>query len=844
MKSVSVIESQLAALACWVIKYPRSSIIVTLLVILALALGLSRLTIDVTNESMFREGDPALKQFQQFQTQFGRDDVVVAAIESSHIFSPDFLSKLESYHRDLEDNLPYLDKVTSLVNVTSISDQDGDVLIDDLQAVWPEDVRDFPAFKREVTDNPLYRNLFISQAGNITLMTIRASVYMAEPSVSNQEVPDGFREKIIYWHDKFAEHLSGKPPERRSDNTGFFDDIDQLDTVDNIARDQPLSTPQLQAFIRELKVITSKHKRDDFQIRLMGGSIISDEHVQSIHIDFASLLPVTFLLVFILLFLILRRVAAALIPLSIVALTLLATLGLMGWLSLPITPVTVALPPLLLTIGVADSVHILNAFYGKQGSLDRDSAIISSVQRTGLAVLFTSLTTIAGFLAFVTADIKPIADFGLLVGFGVTLAFLLSVVLIPAILRLQSQQVEKKQTTEYAVSWIKAMWALAQISLRHSNKVLTGVVAVTVLCIPGIFQLQFSHNTLEWFPEDKPVRVNTYWADKVFNGTIPFEIIIDTGKKNGLYDPAIMQQLESFQAYAESLNPEVATMGRATSIVDTVKRIHWVLHQEKPNTAIPDSSDLIAQELLLFEGSGADDIAELIDNNFSMARITTRLSWVDAVDYLPVREQLISEAQKQFSGLANVWATGSVDLISRTLVNIIQSMSSSYLIAAVVIALMLMLLMRSLTLGLVSLIPNFLPIIISLGVMGYIGIPLDMFTVLLGGIALGLAVDDTVHFMHSYRFYRQTLSLSVEESVKQTVVTVGPALLFTTVAMASGFLVFVLSDMNVVVTFGLLLAMTIVNALLLDLLVVPALAKVIDRLDWLRVNASSPRQTN
>ena len=143
--------------------------------------------------------------------------------------------------------------------------------------------------------------------------------------------------------------------------------------------------------------------------------------------------------------------------------------------------------------------------------------------------------------------------------------------------------------------------------------------------------------------------------------------------------------------------------------------------------------------------------------------------------------------------------------------------------------------MCSVSLGLVSLVPNFLPIIISLGLMGYLGIPLNMFTVLLGGIALGLAVDDTVHFIHSYRYHRQTKGLSVDASVKQTVITVGPALLFTTIAMAAGFLVFLISELQVVATFGLLLAVTIVNALLLDLWVTPALVKVSERLGVLRM---------
>ena len=848
-----MLENLLSYLAQCVIKRPRFSLLATLLVTGILSLGLSHLAVDVTNESMFRSGDPSLKQFQQFQSQFGRDDVAIAAIASEHIFTPTFFQRLESYHRALEARVPYLDRVTSLVNATSVSVengvQNGDILIDDLGKRWPLERDKFSVFAEEVVNNPLYKNLLITADGSTTLLIIRASVFAEaadlEAAAKDSDPQDrGWRQQITHWHDQLLEQwmgdASGVAGNTDNDFFAVLDERAVAEPEDGFKPVQPLSTPQLQAFIRELKTVSDEHRGEGFQIRLLGGSMIADAHVQSIHRDFAGLLPVTFLLVFVALFLMMRCLAAALIPLLVVVLTLLVTLGLMGWLALPVTPVTIALPPLLLTIGVADSVHILSAFYQQFSVLGRDGAIIEAVKRTGLAVLFTSLTTIAGFFAFIMADIKPIADFGLLVGFGVALALLLSLILIPATLVLLYQRAEQQSVVEHGrppLLLLGPMLALAQMGLRHAEKVLVAVAVIIGLCIPGIAQLQFSHNPLLWFPKDESVRINTFWADQRFSGTIPLEFVINTGKKNGLYDPLVMQRLERFQAYAESLQPESTTMGRSTSIVDTLKGIHWVLHQHKPPSPIPGSRDLVAQELLLFESSGADDVAELIDSDFSMARVTTRFSWVDAVDYLPLREQLLAEANVQFAGLAEVTATGSIDLLSRTLVNVMQSMGSSYLLAASVIALMLILLMRSLLLGLVSLVPNFLPIIISLGLMGYMGIPLDMFTVLLGGIALGLAVDDTVHFIHRYRYCRQVNDLSIEESVRQTVVGVGPALLFTTLAMAAGFLVFLLSSMQVVVVFGLLLALTIVNALVLDLLVTPALLKVIDRRGLVSITA-------
>jgi len=838
------LEKLLENLAVGVIKRPKMSLWLCLLGALLMSIGMSQMYVDVTNESMFRDDDPALTQFRQFQSQFGRDDAALAAIESDNIFSREFFNDLEAYHLDLENSLPYLDKVTSLVSVTSVSDNNGEILIDDLKNIWPESDHEFGQFKQDVVNNPLYRNLVISEDGNVTLLVVRASAFATEKIEKSE-----FRDTVISLHDKLRASLEGNAPEDGSTDTtatnsadefpgeislSEFPDID-LETAgnDDQYETKPLTTPQLQEFIGALKEVTARHSTERFTIKIAGGPVIAEEHADSIHKDFAKLLPSAFLLVFVLLFAMLGRAGAAFIPLFVVFLTLFSTLGFMGWIGSPVTPVVIALPPILLTIGVADAVHLLSSFYGHhKTSQDREASIIYAVKRTGLAILFTSLTTIAGFLAFLIADIKPIADFGILVAFGVIVAFIFTVVLLPAIIVLtgSSSKASDGKRWELVTS---LMGKITHFSVSNQKAVLASMVLIIVVSIPGVTQLKFSHNMIEWFQKDNFVRVNTLWMDDIFHGTIPLEIIVDTGKENALYSPDFMRKLETFEAYTESLESDIIKMGRSTSIVDTLKRIHWVMNGENPETSIPNSEMLVAQELLLFESSGADDVSELIDSQFSKARITVRLSWVDAVDYVPVRQQIAEKANEIFASDAKVTTTGTIDLISRALVGVMQSMSSSYLIALIVIGFMLVILMRSFWLGLVSMVPNFMPILVSLGIMGYLGLPIDMFTVLLGGIALGLAVDDTVHFMHGFRFHRIEQGKEFDEAIAATIRDIGPALLFTTVAMALGFFIFIFSAMDALLIFGIMLGVTIINALLFDLLFVPAILKTIERFSLL-----------
>lgn len=841
---ISKLERSFEALAQGISKRPGKVIGIILVLSFALIAGMSRLYIDVTNESLFLPGAPTLQQYHSFQEQFGRDDAALAAIESPDIFTLEFLTKLEAYHKELAATVPYLDKITSLVNVTAISEHQDELLINDLQELWPQQQQDFPAFKQFVLQNPLYRNIIVSEDGRLTLVIVRSSAFATEEIVPPKPAM-GFKETIIAWHNSLflgedqKEPTQTAPPssvdEIVTDDFPVLDEDEFLD-IDNQTTDEKsnLSTSQLAMFIEAVREVTAKHHTADFPIRLTGGPVVDQAHIDSIHSDVGTLVVLCVLFVLLILFYLLRNPAAVMLAMLTVILSMLTTLGLMGWIGSPMTPVAVALPPLLLTIGVVDSVHLLSVYFVQlQKTGDRQASIVYAVRRTCVAILFTSLTTAAGFMAFSVAELRPIAEFAYLMTFGVMVALIYSLVLIPAMLYILPAA---KKNMAFLVRWqqqVKGLLVITQISLRHSQRVLIGTLILIVLALPGITQLRFAHDVLKWFPQDHEVRVNTIAIDKIIHGSVPLEVVIDTGQPNGIYSPDFMRRLEAFEAYSETLDLPDVQMGRTTSIVDSLKRIHAVLNNEMATQSIPSDPKLVAQELLFFESSGAENVAELVDSQFSMVRITVRMSWVDAVKYLPLRNQLADKAEQMFGDMATVTVTGSVNLMSQSIVGVMHSMASGYLIAGVVIALMLILLFGNIGFGLASLIPNFLPIYLSLSIMGYLGLPINMFTVLLGGVALGLAVDDTVHFMHGVRYRCQELGMSLEKSIEETIAITGPALLFTTLSLAGGFFVFMLSSMNSLFYFGVVIGMTIITALIADLFIGPALIQSIQRRGWM-----------
>jgi predicted RND superfamily exporter protein len=267
-------------------------------------------------------------------------------------------------------------------------------------------------------------------------------------------------------------------------------------------------------------------------------------------------------------------------------------------------------------------------------------------------------------------------------------------------------------------------------------------------------------------------------------------------------------------------------VGKDTSLADVVKEIHQALNgNEERFYRIPDDRKLIAQELLLFENTGSDEIERLVDSQFSMARFSIRVPYVDPTRYKAFNDSTVARFQEVLGPDVEIQATGFLAVMSRTITALLESMVRSYILALLIITPLMILLIGSLRTGLASMVPNLTPILITLGLMGWYGLVIDAFTLMIGGIAIGLAVDDTIHYMHNFRRYFNQYG-DVRRANSETLRTTGRALLITSVVLSSGFFIFVFAGMENLVRFGLLTSFTIANAFLIDILVSPALMSI------------------
>ena len=772
-------------------------LVIALMALLTIALGSGtvRLTYETSTGSYLDPDDPERVDYDAFRTQYANDDSILLILHSEQVFDFEFLEKLRSLHEDLENEIEIADEVMSLLNARVTRGSEDELIVKELLDPWPRNTAELAAVEQLARENPVYRNTLISEDARFTTVTVRVT-------------PAGLAPQ--------ADALAG-----------FEDEATEVESEASAPAAPPpiLEGEELIALMEQLAEIVGRHASGDFPIHVTGNPEMSYSLLVAAREDMTRFAGISILLIAVLLLLVFRRVSGVVIPLLTVTLPLAATLGIMGIVGLPITPSTQQLPTFLLVVGVADSVHLLTIFYR---SLDRgrsrEDAIAYALRHSGLAVVMTSVTTAGALGSMVFADLVPIRGLGICAPTGVMLALVYSVVLLPALVAVLPIRPRRSASAAAERSAIDRALAATGDFCTGRPKLVVAIWALLVgASIAGAVQLPLSHTPLEWFPEGHPSRVAAEVANREMKGLMPLEVLIDTGVENGLYEPEVMNRIERIQDFAREVRVNEMTPGQAISLVDILKETHRALNANDPAYyAIPQDRELIAQELLLFENSGSDDLEELVDSQFRKARINLLVNYENGIHYLPFVREIEAGAREIAGEYAEVETTGLVKLWLRTITAMLSSTAKSYSVALLVIAPLMVLLIGEIRMGLLSLIPNLAPLVIGMGFMQAFGIPFDMFTLMIGTIAIGVAVDDTIHFMHGFlRYHRRGASVPV--AVHETLLSTGRALVITSIALCSGFFVQMLGTMKSVQNVGLITGLMIATALLADLTLSPAL---------------------
>ena len=730
-------------------------LVVILLVVVGFAVQIPiRMHFITSFESFFVEDDEVIKTYNEFKKEFGNDKSVYVLIEpkQGELFTLKNMDILKKITEDLEKNIPYLDEVVSITNTEFIEGREDTLRVYDLMVDFPKTQKELLEIKKKVLDREIYRDSVISRDGEKTGILIRL--------LPVEEDPD-YEKKVAQ-------------------------------------------------MVREI------FARDEYRIfnfHEVGAVIFDTEFQGNVKAETMKFFRLCIIVIMILLYLFMRRLYAVYIPLAVVVASAGMTFGLLAVITAMKVTCTIILP-LIVTIGVCDSIYILSIFRKKFiASESRDEAIIQTMKKCGFPCFITSLTTIMGFLALSIAPIIPVREAGLFCAFGTAVCFIMSITLGIILLSFGKGAAAEKNSDKEVPGDIyhKLMLKTADINVRYRYVILIATAILTAVCIYQASTIVVENNFLAYMGDEFEIKKEIQYVDATMCGSSTLELVFDTGKRDGVKDPEVLRELESVQEFAGH-DPLVMT---TSSVVDVVKTINKTLHNEDPEFyRIPETRDEVAQYLLLYESSGGERLDRVITFDYAKARLVIRTKTVGSREALPFYGRI-----KEFTGKhvkkSGVTITGADALKIRVIDYILQTQITSVLLAFGMITVMMIIVFGSVRIGLITMIPNIFPVIFILGFMGITGRNLGMMNAMISAIAIGIAVDDTIHFFSHFREVRRHAP-DQTTALYTTMEEVGRPMLFTSLALTVGFSVVTLSSMVNVSEFGVLISLAVLISLLSD----------------------------
>ena len=565
----------------------------------------------------------------------------------------------------------------------------------------------------------------------------------------------------------------------------------------------------------------ARAKYPDIDYHLTGEVILNRAMRDAIEDDTGILGPIAFLTMMVFALLLLRSIWGTVgIVLTLIA-VMASAMGFTGWAGMKFFGESGAALFVLMAVTVAHSVHIIEAMQaGLRDGKDRKQAAIDSLHANMWPVFLTSLTTAIGFLSLNFADMPPFRVMGNMVAFGVLCAFVFSVTLLPAFLSLMPMRSRPLPAGKRDL-----FDRLGRFVVSHRMTLLWSSGVVIVVLIAGISRIDLKENWLELLDDSYEFRRSTDFVSKNFSGVETYEYSLKSGREGGVTDIGYLRRVDAFAEWYRA-QPEVS---HVFALTDIVKRLNKNLHGDDPKFyRLPDDPELAAQYLLLYEFSLPEgrDLNNIIDIERSATRLTVTLKSLATKEKIALDDRAQAWLRQNAPGMETE-ATGVAVVGARSIQRNIEGMLLGTFAAMSIVSLLLLIVFRSVRLGLISLIPNFVPAAMAMGLWGYVVGEVGVAASVVTAIAFGIIVDDTIHFMTKYQRARNS-GLLPSESVQSAFRAVGKALFATTVVFGLGFMVFGASGMATNQALGLLVGMTVIIALTADFLFLPPLLMALD----------------
>ncbi len=570
-----------------------------------------------------------------------------------------------------------------------------------------------------------------------------------------------------------------------------------------------------------LKIIAPEEKKNAYKFFLGGGPIINTSFIEIAQHDGGVFTPAVIVVAMILLLLIFRKFSSMFISIIVVIFTFLIVLSIQVLLGFKLNNFTANIPVFVVAIGIADAMHLLWIYtMARKKGMDNYESIHYSVKKNFLAIFLTSITTSIGFASLGISAVVPIQTLGIATASAALLAFVLTILFVPAMLAILNPNIKADEKIQVHNNHPVAVWYTHFLS-KNAKVILTLSTLLFLGLGAGIFQANVDSNVVKYFSEDFPFRVSINEMQDKLTGPMSYEIVVDSKVNDGIKDPLFLRTVEDF--YTEFYT-EFDDVRHIHSLLDIVKVFNNVMDGSK---TIPQSKELVAQYLLLYSLSLPQgmEINDKMDINERLLRVTASLNLVDT-----------SKDLEMIAWIENWWSktpysatvNGQTVMFAHMQHDITSTLIESITLAVVTISIIMLLIFRNWRMLPLFIVPNILPIALVVGVMGWLHIDIDMGVAIAGAIIIGVAVDDTIHFMVKYIEARKRGD-SLEDAMKYVMSYAGSAIIFTTIVLSLAFLVFIFSDFNPNYHFGVVTASALIIAVIVDLVALPALLMLIDK---------------
>lgn len=752
----------------WVIKHRWLIIILSLVLVMIAASGGRFLVFKADYRVYFSEHNPQLKAFEKLEKTYTRNDNVLFVItpKDGNVFSREALKVVEKLTEKAW-QIPYSIRVDSISNFQHTKADGDELIVQDLvsnaQNLTDAELKDI---KNIAVNEPLLKQRLVSPDGHVTSISVTVQMPRVDET---KEVPEVM---------KAARKL-----------------------VEDIRMQAP-----------------------DIELRLSGMVPMNNAFAESAQGDMASLVPLSFAMMFLMLLILLKSFSTTLGTILVIFLSILTGMGLGGYLGFPLTGPSVSSATIILTVAIANSVHVLTSFVHEMRiGKDKNSAIIESLRINLQPVFLASVTTMIGFLTMNFSEVPPFRDLGNFVAMGVITSFILSVTFLPALISVMPVRIKAQETGDDAL-----MVKVGNFVVAQQTKLIWGIglsVVVLALFLP---KNDLNDVFVHYFDETITFRQNADYIDKNLTGLYIVDYSLESGEEGGINNPDFLHEAEAFANWYRE-QPETRHVNIFT---DVIKRLNKNMHGDDDVwKKIPEERNLAAQYLLMYEMSlpYGLDLNNQIDVNKSSLRMTASIKTISSNEIIALEERAQAWLLQNAKHIKSAKGSGPTVMFANIGKRNIYSMLVGTTLALILISGILIFAFRSFKTGLISMIPNLVPAIMGFGLwglfVGEVGLALSVVTTM----TLGIVVDDTVHFLSKYLRARREHGYNAEDAVRYSFTHVGRALLTTSIVLVAGFLVLAQSHFELNSGMGLLTAIIITFALIADFFFLPSLLMKLEK---------------